>query len=60
VGLAVTSGVLLGWVTAVVVADGVVAGLGDVITTGTDETVGVGRGGGVTRMIGVGDGVAVG
>ena len=46
-GVAVTSGVLLGWVIAVAVADGVAAGLGDVVTTGTDETVGVGRGGGV-------------
>jgi len=48
VGVAVTSGVLLGWVIAVVVADGVAAGLGDVVTIGTDETVGVGRGAGVT------------
>ena len=46
-GVAVATGVLLGWVIAVAVADGVAAGLGDVVTTGTDETVGVGRGGGV-------------
>ena len=59
-GVGVTTGVLLGWVIAVAVADGVAAGLGDVVTTGTDETVGVGRGAGVTTIVGVGDGEAVG
>ena len=61
VGVAVTTGVLLGWVIAVAVADGVAAGVGEVVTSGTDEAgVGVGRGAGVTTIVGVGDGVAVG
>jgi hypothetical protein len=61
VGVAVTTGVLLGWVIAVAVADGVAAGVSEVVTSGTDEAgVGVGRGAGVTTIVGVGDGVAVG
>jgi len=68
VGVAVTTGVLLGWVIAVAVADGVAAGLGEVVTTGTDETgVGVGCGSGVTVAtendggvpVGCGDGFGV-
>ena len=61
VGVAVATGVLLGWVIAVAVADGVAAGVGEVVTSGTDEAgVGVGRGAGVTTIVGVGDGEAVG
>ena len=61
VGLAVTTGVLLGWVIAVAVADGVAAGLGEVVTTGTDETgVGVGCGSGVTVATESDGGVPVG
>jgi hypothetical protein len=68
VGVAVTTGVLLGWVIAIAVADGVAPGLGEVVATGTDETgVGVGRGGGVTvttesdgrAAVGFGDGFGV-
>ena len=60
-GVAVTTGVLLGWVIAVAVADGVAAGVGEVVASGTDEAgVGVGRGAGVTTIVGVGDGEAVG
>ena len=61
VGVAVTTDVLLGWVIAVAVADGVAAGVGEVVTTGTDETgVGVGCGGGVTVTTECDGGEAVG
>ena len=60
-GVAVDTGVLLGWVIAITVADGVAAGVGEVVTSGTDEAgVGVGSGAGVTTIVGVGDGEVVG